>query len=136
MKKQLLIVAVICIALLFGACAASEPMETDLGAFQYEQDFMPQIVDEAGNTYTAASGNTYLVVYLKPAQGVKVSLDEAQQYFFGGTSAALSGETYDMSFMVFEKVDNQYIRFGLVFEVKDYDYENAKEQPSVTLTLP
>ena len=131
MKKKLLLVAVICVVFLLCACGTVEPISTKLGDFHYEQVFTQQISED-----TAEAGNTYLVIYLTPAEGTVVTIDEAHDYFFGGTKAALSGETYDMSFVVFEKVDEQYVRFGLVFEVIDHDYANVKEQPTVSLTLP
>lgn len=131
MKRKILLVLIICVALLLCACSKAEPISTGLGDFDYDQEFTSQI-----DTETAAEGNTYLVVYLTPADGTEVTLDEARKYFLNGTKATVSEQTYDISFLVFERVDKQYIRFGLVFEVKDNGYEEAKEQPVVSLTLP
>lgn len=131
MKKKLLVVVIVCLALVLCACGSAEPISTKLGEFHYEQVFTPQIDEEV-----PAQGYTYLVVYLTPAEGTVVTIDAAEDYFFGGTKASLSGDTYDMVFMAHEKVDGQYLRFGLVFEVIDYDYANVKEQPTVSLILP
>lgn len=131
MKRKILLVLIICVALLFCACSKAEPISTKVGDFDYDQDFTSQIEDQ-----TAAEGNTYLVVYLTPAEGTEVTLDQAREYFLNGTKATISDQTYDISFLVFERIDKKYIRFGLVFEVKDNGYEDAKEQPTVGLTLP
>lgn len=131
MKRKALLVLVLIVILLFGACSAPEPIDTELGEFHYEQAFTKQLDDE-----TASDGNIYMVLYLTPAEETQVTLDEAQDYFFSGTKAEVSAQTYDMEFLVFEKIDGEYVRFGLVFEVVDYDYEEAKEQPIVKLMLP
>ena len=133
MRKRILwiLALVMIVAAVFGACAPPEPITTALGEFYYQQVFTPEMDEE-----TAAQGNAFMVLYLTPAEGTEVTIDQAQDYFFGGTKAEISGETYDMAFIAFEKVNGEYIRFGLVFEIIDYDYENVKEQPVVRLMLP
>jgi hypothetical protein len=113
------------------ACSAPAPVETAIGNFEYEQTFMPQIDDTV-----AAQGNTLLVIYLTPVDGTKVDLDLAKNYFYNGTKVELAGETYGFKCLAYEKVDGSYIRFGLVFEVKDNGYADATEQPQVKLMLP
>jgi len=122
---------VVCLILLVTACAKAEPIVTDVGSFEYSQDFMHSIDDTA-----AAQGNTLLVIYLKPADGTNLDLDAAEDYFFGGTQAVLADNTYDLKCIAFEQVDNAYVRVGLVFEVADNGYEDAAEQPTVRLLLP
>jgi len=48
----------------------------------------------------------------------------------------LAGETYDFKALAYEKVDGSYIRYGLIFEVKDNGYSEKAEQPQVKLILP
>lgn len=127
----ILLVLAICTVLLLGACSAQEPIVTDIGSFEYEQTFMSQIGDTV-----PAEGDTLLVIYLTPVDGTKVDLDAAKDYFYNGTKVKLAGETYDFKCLAYEQVDSSYIRFGLVFEVKDNDYAEATEQPVVELILP
>ena len=131
MKRKLLVVIVICIAFLLSACAAPEPITTALGDFEYEQIFTPQLGEEV-----ASEGNTFLVVYLTPVEGNAVTEDDAQEYFYRGTGARVDSEEYSMAFLAYEKVDGSFLRFGLVFEVIDNDYENAKQLPETSLILP
>lgn len=131
MKRKLLVVIIICIAFLMAACAAPEPITTSLGDFEYEQIFTRSLGEE-----TASEGNTYLVVYLTPVEGNGVTIDDAQEYFYGGVSVRVDTQEYTMAFLAFEKVDESFVRFGLVFEVADNDYENAKQLPETSLVLP
>jgi hypothetical protein len=133
MKASRLISALLAVVLAVGlsACNAPEPIKTDLGEFEYEQTFMTQI----GDTVPAA-GNTLLVIYLTPTEGTTVDLDLAKDYFYNGTKVKLAGETYDFTCLAYEQVDGSYIRYGLVFEVKDNGYADATEQPVVELLLP
>ncbi len=133
MKGSRLIASLLAVvlAVALSACSAPEPIKTDIGEFQYEQTFMAQI----GDTVPAA-GNTLLVLYLTPAEGTSVDLDLAKNYFYNGTKAKLAGETYDFTCLAYEQVDGSYIRYGLVFEVKDNGYADATEQPVVELLLP
>ena len=121
----------VCAALLLSACSAPEPLKTDIGSFEYKQTFMTQIGDTV-----PSEGNTLLVIYLTPVEGSDVDLDVAKDYFYNGTKVKLAGETYDFKCLAYEKVDESYIRFGLVFEVKDNGYADATEQPVVELMLP
>lgn len=130
-KKYELIMLIVCLILLVTACSEAEPIVTEIGSFEYSQEFMPSIEDTA-----AAEGNTLLVIYLKPAGGTQLDLDKAQEYFFNGTKAKLADETYDLKCIAIEEVNNAYVRLGLVFEVKDNGYEDAAEQPVVNLVLP
>jgi hypothetical protein len=41
-----------------------------------------------------------------------------------------------MAFLAYEKVDGSFVRYGLVFEVIDNDFENAKQLPETSLILP
>jgi len=125
------IILVICLIVLVAGCAKPDPIVTDIGSFEYSQEFMTSIDD-----VTAQSGNILLVVYLKPVEGTTLDLDAAEDYFFKGTQATLAGTTYDLKCLSFEKVDNAYVRVGLVFEVTDNNYEKASEQPVVQLSLP
>ena len=133
MKGNRLLSALLAVvlAVALGACSAPEPIKTDIGEFEYEQTFMPQI----GET-VAAAGNTLLVIYLTPGEDTTVDLDLARDYFYNGVKAKLAGETYDFTCLAYEKVDGSYIRYGLVFEVKDNGYAEATEQPVVELLLP
>lgn len=133
MKKNRLVsvLAAIGMALVLTACSSPEPIQTGIGSFEYEQTFMSQIEDTV-----PAEGNTLLVIYLTPVDGTQVDLDAAKDYFYNGTKVKLAGETYDFKCLAYEKVDNSYIRFGLVFEVKDNGYAEATEQPTVELILP
>ena len=131
MKRKLLIVIVICIAFLLTACATPEPITTELGDFEYEQIFTSQLGEEV-----AADGNTFLVVYLTPVEGNGVTEDDAQEYFYRGTKARVETQEYAMAFLAYEKVDGSFVRYGLVFEVVDNDYENAKQLPETSLILP
>jgi hypothetical protein len=131
MKRKLFIVLIICIAFMLTACAAPEPIETALGTFEYEQVFTPTLGEE-----TASDGNTFLVIYLTPAEGNAVTIDEAQEYFHSGVKARVAGQEYDMTFVAYEKVDDSFVRYGIVFEIVDNDYENAKQMPETELVLP
>lgn len=119
------------LAVALSACSAPEPIKTDIGEFEYEQTFMTQI----GDTVPAA-GNTLLVIYLTPSEGTAVDLDLAKDYFYNGVKVKLAGETYDFTCLAYEQVDGSYIRYGLVFEVKDNGYADETEQPVVELLLP
>ena len=133
MKRNRLIILVLalCAALLLSACSAPEPIQTGIGNFEYKQTFMAQIEDTV-----PAAGNTLLVIYLTPVEGTPVDLDLAREYFYNGTKVKLAGETYDFKALAYEQVDKSYIRYGLVFEVKDNDYADSTEQPVVELMLP
>ncbi len=131
MKRRVVLILAVCIILLFGACEKSLPLTTKLGDFRYKQEFTSSIGE-----VTATEGNTYLVIYLTPDEGNEVTTDEAHEYFYSGTKTKIGGETYDMYCLVFEKIDNKFVRFGLVFEVVDNGYADAKEQPAVSLILP
>lgn len=130
-KKYNLVILMVCLILLVTACAKADPIVTDIGSFEYSQEFMPSIDDTV-----AADGNTLLVIYLKPVEDTTLDLDAAEEYFFSGTQAILADNTYDMKCIAFEQVDSAYIRVGLVFEVADNGYEDAAEQPTVQLVLP
>ena len=130
-SRLLAVAAALVMAVVLSACSAPQPIATDIGSFEYEQKFMPQIEDTV-----AAQGNTLLVIYLTPVDGTAVDLDAAKDYFYNGTKVELAGETYDFKALAYEKVDNSYIRFGLVFEVKDNGYSEKTEQPQVKLILP
>ena len=132
MKKYLLVALVIVMVLAAAAgCSKAEPLSTSLGDFEYEQVFTKTLGDE-----TAGQDSIFLVIYLKPAEGNAVTMDEAQKYFYSGVQARVAGLEYDLSFLAYEKVDNSFLRYGLVFEVLDDNYENAKQLPEVTLILP
>jgi len=133
MKTSRILAALLAVlmAVTLSACSSPEPIETAIGNFEYQQTFMSQIGDTV-----AAQGNTLLVIYLTPVDGTEVDLDTAKSYFYNGTKAELAGETYDFKCLAYEKVDGSYIRFGLVFEVKDNGYAEATEQPVVKLMLP
>jgi hypothetical protein len=130
-SRLLAVVAALMMAVVLSACSAPQPIGTDIGSFEYEQKFMSQIEDTV-----AAEGNTLLVIYLTPVDGTAVDLDAAKDYFYNGTKVELAGETYDFKALAYEKVDNSYIRFALIFEVKDNGYSEKTEQPQVKLILP
>ena len=75
-KKYNLLILVICLILLTAACAKGEPIATDIGSFEYSQEFMQSIDDTV-----AQDGNTLLVIYLKPIDGANVDLDAARNNF-------------------------------------------------------
>ena len=129
--RNILLVVAASVVMLLCACSEAEPVVTDIGSFQYEQKFMTQIGDT-----TAAEGNTLLVIYLTPVDEVSVDLTAAKDYFYNGTQVVLADETYDFKCLAYEKIDNSYIRYGLVFEVKDNGYSEETEQPVVELRLP
>ncbi len=132
MKKNLLVVLVIIMVLAaFTGCSKAEPLSTSLGDFENEQVFTKTLGED-----TAGEGNIFLVIYLKPAEGNNVTMDDAQKYFYSGVQARVAGLEYDLSYLAYEKVDDSFLRYGLVFEVMDNDYENAKQMPEVTLILP
>lgn len=130
-SKLISVLLAAALAVALSACSAPEPIKTDIGNFEYKQTFMTQI----GDTVPAA-GNTLLVIYLTPVEGTAVDLDLASAYFYNGTKVKLAGETYDFTCLAYEQVDGSYIRYGLVFEVKDNNYAKATEQPVVELMLP
>ena len=135
-KKTVLLLA-LCLCLLLAACSETKPIETGIGEFEYGQVFMDKLEDQAkGIELVPEQGNIYLVVYLTPAAGNEVTLDDADSYFLNGTKAVLAGETYDLYCLAHEQVDKSYIRFGLVFEVADNGYMDAAEQPVIQLLLP
>ena len=122
---------IIIMALAFCACTPSEPVSTALGEFLYEQEFMATVGDD-----TAADGYTFLVVRLTPAEGTEVTLDEAHDFFYDNpTQAVVDGGTYDLYCLAYEQTAGNEMRFALLFEVEDNGYEDAKEQPAVTLKL-
>lgn len=130
-SRLLAVALALVMALVLGACTASDPIQTGIGSFTYEQKFMPEIED-----LKAGEGNTLLVIYLTPAAGTPTDLDAAREYFYSGTQVELAGETYDFKALVYEKVGGSYIRYGLIFEVKDNGYNDEAEQPQVKLILP
>jgi len=129
--RLLAAVAALAMAIALGACTGPEPIQTGIGSFTYEQKFMSEIED-----LKAGEGNTLLVIYLTPAAGTAADLDAAREYFYSGTKMELAGETHDLKVLVYEKVDGSYIRYGLIFEVKDNGYSDKAEQPQVKLILP
>ena len=132
MKKILLVALVIIMIMATAAgCSKPEPLSTNLGDFEYEQVFAKTLGEE-----TAAEGNIFLVIYLTPAEGNQVTMDQAQEYFYSGVQTRVAEQEYDLSFLAYEKIDDDYLRYGLVFEVLDDDYENAKQMPEITLILP
>ena len=129
--RLLAAVAALAMAIALGACTGPEPIQTGIGSFTYEQKFMPEIED-----LKSGEGNTLLVIYLTPAAGTAADLDAAREYFYSGTKVELAEETYDFKALVYEKVDGSYIRYGLIFEVRDNGYSEEAEQPQVKLILP
>ena len=132
MKKTIaLLILAVFAAALFCGCAQEEPIETDLGAFHYEQEFVRSVGDD-----TAADGNTFLVVRLTPADGTNVTLDEARAFFYdNNTQSVVDGVTYDLYCLAYEQTGGSNIRFALLFEVEDKGYEDSNEQPEVSLIL-
>ncbi len=132
MKKILILLTLVLImTLAFCACTPSEPVSTALGDFFYEQEFMPSVGED-----TAADGNTFLVIRLTPAEGTEVTLDEAHAFFYDHpTKAEVDGVAYDLYCLAYEQVTGKGMRFALLFEVEDKGYEDANEQPTVTLKL-
>lgn len=131
MKKYGVLVCVVCIILLFCACQQSDPISTKLGEFEYEQEFLPSIED-----LVPAEGNTLLVIYLTPADGTDLDLDEAGEYFKSGTKVVVEEQTYDMCCLAYEKVNNKEVRCALIFEIADNGYSDTTAQPTISLILP
>lgn len=136
-KKALLIWA-LSLLILLAACGEVKTIDTGIGSFEYGQSFMQSIDNETtpSGTIVPASGNIFLIITLTPAEGTQVSLDQAEDYFLGGTKAVLAGETYALFCVAHERIDGAHIRFGLVFEVADNGYADAAELPAVQLMLP
>ena len=132
MKKSLrllLLVLAVCTVLL-GACQMPETVSIALGEFRYKQEITPDLGDAV-----ASEGHTFLVVYLTPAKDTEVTLDDAHNYFYGGTQANIDGSIYDLYCLAYEQVDAKTIRFGLVFEIPDNGYTST-DMPAVELILP
>jgi len=143
MKSKAIIKAILmaaCVCLLLAACSPVEPIQTPIGSFDYSQKFVTslqnRIDDTQGEVYMPQQGKIFLVVYMMPAGGSSVSLDDAQSYFQRGTNVILDGETFGLYSLAFERVDGISERIGLVFEVKDKGYADTTEQPLLKLELP
>lgn len=131
MKRNVLLVLVLCVVLMLCACKQEDTVSTALGEFTYKQVFTSSLGDDV----VAESGNTLLVIYLTPTDGSDVD-DAAKDFFYSGTKAKIDGASYDMSYLAYEKVNDSYMRYVLVFEVADNGYETASEPPVVELILP
>ena len=132
MKRTIVILVLAAVlAAVFSGCTPDEPIETDLGSFYYEQEFVSSVGDD-----TASEGNTFLVIRLTPADGTDVTLDDARAFFYNNpTQAVVDEAAYDLYCLAYEQTSDGNIRFALLFEVEDKGYEDSKEQPGVSLIL-
>lgn len=137
-KEQIiLLILAVCFFLILAACGEAEIIETGIGNFECSQKFMESIESLSfKDNVMPAEGNIFLVISLTPAEGTELSLDSAQQYFLNGTKAVLSGETYNIYCVAFERINSLRERLALVFEVKDKGYSDKGEQPTIQLKLP
>jgi hypothetical protein len=134
MKRNLLLVLIICVILALGACGARPVVETAAGKFETSQATMDKITDGYGNELNASEGNKLLVIYLTPADDNIVTEDDAYNYFYSGTKAQVDGQVYDMKCISLEKVGEK-VRYGLVFEIVNNGY-NDQNKPVVQLSPP
>lgn len=134
MKKNILLVLILCVILAFGACAAPRTTPTAIGEFELSQDTKATIDDPQGNVVEAAAGNILLVVYFTPAKDNNVTEDQAYAFFYSGTKAIVDGQAYDMKCLVFEKTGGK-LRYGTVFEIPDNGYSDQKK-PAFDLQIP
>ncbi len=137
MKKYILPL-LLCAALLLSACAQAEQIQTGIGKCAVSQEFETSIMANSGEEVKSGPGNILLVITLTPEQEVAVNLDQADEYFLGGTKAKLDSQVYDLKCVVYERKNagDPVIKCRLVFEVKDNGYADAAEAPSVELILP
>jgi hypothetical protein len=134
MKRNILLVLILCVIFALGACGAPPVVNTAAGEFETSQDTMATLQDDHGNAIAASPGNTLLVVYLTPADSNKITEDEAYNYFYSGTKAQVDGQIYDMKCMSLEKIGGQ-VRYGLVFDIANSGY-NDQNKPEVQLSMP
>ena len=136
--KKFILPLLLCAALLLSACAQAEQIQTGIGNYTVSQDFETSIAANSGETVAAAEGNILLVLTLTPEEEVAIDLDQADEYFLGGTQVKLDEQVYDLKCVVYERksAGDPIIKCRLVFEVKDNGYADAAEQPSVELILP
>ena len=136
--KKFILPLLLCAALLLSACAQAEQIQTGIGNYTVSQDFETSIAANSGETVAAAEGSILLVLTLTPEEEVAIDLDQADEYFLGGTQVKLDGQVYDLKCVVYERksAGDPIIKCRLVFEVKDNGYADAAEQPSVELILP
>ncbi len=136
--KRFLLLLPLCLALLLSACAEAQEVETAIGKCTVSQDFVASIEANSGETITADAGNILLVITLKPAEGVVMDLDKADDYFLSGTKVNLAGQSYDLTGIAYERnnAGDTVIKCRLIFEVKDNNYADAAEKPQPELVLP
>ena len=134
MKKFLLILLALVTAAAFAACSKPVIVSTALGDFECDEKVMDSIEGIGGNSLTAAQGNVLLVLYLTPAKGNDVTMDQAGAFFFNGSKVTVNGETYDLSCIAYEQSAGT-IKYGLVFEIRDDGYSDSK-LPIVSFTPP
>lgn len=134
MKRNILLVIILCLGLTLGACAAPKTVPTAVGEFEMSLDTMTDIKDDHGNSLEAAPGNTLLIVYFTPAKDNNVTEDQAYAFFYSGSKAEVGGQVYDMKCIALEQVGGK-LRYGLVFEIADNGYSDQKK-PDVSLQLP
>ena len=137
MKKYILPL-LLCATLLLSACAQAEQIKTGIGNYTVSQGFETGIMANSGEEVKAAEGNILLVLTLSPEEEVAVDLDQADEYFLGGTQVKLDGQIYDLTCVLYERksAGDPVVKCRLVFEVKDNGYADAAEQPGVELILP
>ena len=137
MKKFMILLMMMSMAVLFCSCDKPDSIGTDVGEFEYKQEFVTSYgSEEGGDQIAASSGNTFLLIYLKPADGTELDLDAADDYFHSGVKADVDGDTYDMLHLAYEKVNESYVRCVLIFEVADNGYSDGSKTPVVKLVLP
>jgi hypothetical protein len=136
MKKYLFLIIIIVVALTFCSCGKAPTVSTPLGEFEYKQAVQTSVSDSQNiNTYAASAGNILLIAYLTPDKENTVTIDQAQAFFNSGSQVEVGGKTYDKVCILYEKTGDK-VRYGLVFEIPDNNYDN-NHQPTVdNLKLP
>lgn len=134
MKRNILLVLILCVILALGACGAPKTVSTAAGEFEMSQETTVAITDDHNNALAASPGNTLLVVYFTPAKDNMVTEDEACAFFYSGTKAAVDGQIYDMECISLEKAGAK-VKYGLVFEIANNGYTD-QNKPDVELQLP
>lgn len=135
MKKYLVFAILITAVLAFASCSKPEPRHTPLGDFDYNQEVQASIKDDQNNEFSAGAGNILLITYLTPVKDNNVTMDQAAGYFSGACQAVVDGQTYNKVCMLYVQSGGT-VRYGLVFEIPDNNYDNNHQPVVDRLSLP